>query len=265
MNSASVGFQCPECVAEGRRTVRAPRTAFGGSQAGQHGYVTYTLIGLNVLVAVFSMLVSGLAALGGGGGLFGGSTPLHTAGAIIGIALDGSGQVIGVATGEYWRLFTAMFLHYGLLHLAVNMWALWILGRYLESTLGPVRFLALYLISGLGGSVAVYWLSAPNAATAGASGAIFGLFAALFVINRKLSRDNSGIIGLLIINLAITFMPGLNISWSGHLGGLVTGGLVALGMAYAPKSQRVPVQVAASVALVVLLMVLTVTRTGMLA
>ncbi len=263
MRTASVGFHCPECVAEARRTVRAPRTAFGGSQAGQLGYVTYTLIGLNVLVALTSMVISGAAALGGGG-LFGGATPLHTEGAIIGLALGPDGSLLGIAAGEYWRLFTAMFLHYGLLHLGVNMWALWILGRHLEGTLGPARFLALYLIAGLGGSVAVYLFTAPNHATAGASGAIFGLFAALFVVNRKLGLDNSGVIGLILINLSLgLFIP--NISMTGHIGGLVTGGLVALGFAYAPKgAQRTPVQIAAGVAVTVLLVVLTVTRTGLL-
>jgi membrane associated rhomboid family serine protease len=260
MRTASVGFQCPECVAEGRRTVRAPRTAFGGSQAGQHGYVTITLIGLNVLVALVSMGAAGASALGGGG-LVGGITPLHAWGSVIGLARYHD-QVIGIATGEYWRLFTAMFLHFGLLHLLVNMWALWILGRYLERALGPARFLALYLIAGLGGSVAAYLVS-PNSFTAGASGAIFGLFAALFVVNRKLGMDNRGVIGLIAINLALgLFIP--NISMAGHVGGLVIGGLVALGFAYAPRAQRTQIQVATAVAVLVLLLVLTVTGTSMI-
>src|SRR6266508_4579657 len=196
MRTASVGFQCPECVAEGRRTVRAPRTAFGGSQAGQ-----------------------------------------------------------------YYRLFTAMFLHFGVLHLALNMWALWILGRYLERALGPARYLALYLLAGLGGSVSAF-LFAPQSLTAGASGAIFGLFAALFVINRKLGLDNSQVVVLIVINLMFSLYG--HISLSGHVGGLIAGGLVALGFAYAPRAQRTQIQVATAVAVLVLLLVLTVTGTSML-
>ena len=261
MREASVGFHCPECVAEGRRAAPAARTAFGGGQAGQHGYVTKTLIGLNVLVAVLAAVASGAGALAGGG-LFGNFSPLHKAGAVISIGML-DGQLAGVAVGQYWRLFTAMFLHFGLLHLAVNMWALWILGRHLERVLGPARFLALYLVAGIGGNVAVYWLSAPASVAAGASTAVFGLFAALFVINRKLGLDNSGIVGLIAINLALSiFIP--QISLAGHAGGLVTGGLLAFGLAYAPRQQRTPVQVAAVVAVLVLLVVLTFTRTDML-
>ncbi|MQA27116.1 MAG: rhomboid family intramembrane serine protease [Micromonosporaceae bacterium] len=261
MHEASVGFHCPECVAEARRTVRAPRTAFGGSQAGRHGYVTYTLIGVNVLVALMTVVASGAAGFSGGG-LFGNFSPLHKAGAVVGLGLL-DGQLAGVAVGEYWRLFTAMFLHFGLLHLGVNMWALWILGRHLEQLLGPARFLALYLVSGIGGNVAVYWLTAPNTFSVGASTAVFGLFAAIVVVNRKLGLSSSGIIGLIVINMALSFLVAF-ISWQGHLGGLVTGGLVALGLAYAPRQQRTPVQVAAVVAVVVLLVVLTFTRTDML-
>lgn len=262
MRTASVGFHCPECVAEARRTVRAPRTAFGGSQAGQLGYVTYTLIGINVLVAVVTMVASGAAALGGGG-LIGGVTPVHFWGAVFGYGQLPDGSLVGIAAGEYWRLFTAMFLHFGLLHLMVNMWALWILGRYVEGALGPVRYLALYLIAGVGGDVAAYLFS-PEKFTAGASGAIFGLFAALFVINRKLGRDNSGVIGLILINLALGIFLRNHISLAGHVGGLIIGGLLALGLAYAPKSQRTPIQVASVATMIVLLVVLTVTGNELL-
>ncbi|MGH3656269.1 MAG: rhomboid family intramembrane serine protease, partial [Micromonosporaceae bacterium] len=198
------------------------------------------------------------------GALVSGQTPLHLHGSIIGLALSGDGgELLGVANGEYWRLFTSMFLHYGLLHLAVNMWALWILGQHLERILGPARFLTLYLLSGLGGSVAVYLFTEQNRPTAGASGAIFGLFAALFVVNRKLGLDNRGVIGLILINLSLgLFIP--NISMTGHLGGLVIGGVVAFGLAYAPRSRRTAIQVVAATAVAVLLVALTVTRTGVL-
>ncbi len=259
MREAAVGFHCPECVAEGRRGTRVARTAFGGSQAGVHGYVTYALIGLNAAVALLTLLIAGAS----GGGMFGGITPLHVEGAIVGLAGGADGAPTGVATGEYWRLFTSMFLHFGILHLLVNMWALWLLGRYLERALGPLRYLALYLVSGLGGGVAVYLLTAPNQFTAGASGAIFGLFAALFVVNRKLGLDNSGVAILILINLSLGFFVP-NISLTGHIGGLVTGGVLAFGIAYAPKKHRTLVQVATVAAVLVVLVIVTITRTEML-
>jgi membrane associated rhomboid family serine protease len=115
------------------------------------------------------------------------------------------------------------------------MWALWVLGRTLEAVLGPIRFLVLYLVAGLGGSVAVYLFS-PFPGGAGASGAIFGLFSALFIILKRLRRDTSSIIPLLVINLAISFIPG--ISLAAHLGGLVTGAMVAFALAYSPARNR---------------------------
>jgi membrane associated rhomboid family serine protease len=244
MNEASVGHQCPECVAEGRRTQRPVRTAFGGSLVGARGYVTTTLIGLNVLMALVSLVsAGGRGVFGGGlGGLLGGATPLTQWGAVQGQAVYRntvtgalSQGPFGVADGEYYRLVTAMFLHYGPLHLLLNMWALWVLGRILEGVLGPIRFLALYLVSGLGGSVAVY-VFAPDAPTVGASGAIFGLFAGLFIVLKRLGRDTSSVIPILVLNIAISFVPG--ISLAGHLGGLVTGAIIAAALAYAPRTSR---------------------------
>ncbi|MET7395423.1 rhomboid family intramembrane serine protease [Dactylosporangium sp. NPDC005572] len=276
MNEASVGFQCPDCVREGSRSQRPVRTAFGGGTSGAQGTVTIALIVINVLVFVASVISSGRAdALAGGGlgGLFGGSTPLHEWGGLLaypqGRLTDGSGTVVrlagdGVANGQYYRLFTSMFLHYGILHLAMNMWALWVLGRPLEAILGRVRFLTLYLLSGLAGSISVYLFSAPNALTAGASGAIFGLFAALIVVLRKMGRSIAGILPVLVLNLVITFSFAGAISWQGHLGGLVGGALVAAGLAYAPAKNRTLIQVLASVAIVVLLGVLFAVHTASL-
>lgn len=262
MRTASVGFHCPECVAEARRTVRAPRTAFGGSQAGQLGYVTYTLIGINVLVAVVTMVASGAAALGGGG-LIGGVTPVHFWGAVFGYGQLPDGSLVGIAAGEYWRLFTAMFLHFGLLHLMVNMWALWILGRYVEGALGPVRYLALYLIAGVGGDVAAYLFS-PEKFTAGASGAIFGLFGAYYVVVRHLGGETRSIVTLLVINLVITFTVPI-IDWRAHVGGLVTGALLAAAIAYAPRGpRRTTVQTAACAVTALVLVVAVAVRTAAL-
>lgn len=256
MNEASVGFQCPECVREGRQTQPAARTAFGGSQAGRRGLVTKTLIGLNVIMYVVIVAAGGLrSAIGNGSSLIaGGATRLDVQLGVIGLYSDG-GHLHGVAAGEYYRLITAMFVHFGLLHIATNMWALWILGRYVEYALGPVRFVALYFICGVGGNVAVY-LFQPNTLSAGASTAIFGLFGTMFFLNRKLGLSNSGVIVLLVINLGLTFFVP-NISIAGHIGGLVTGALAGLGLAYAPRHSRTGVQAAVLGGLAAVLVVLT--------
>jgi membrane associated rhomboid family serine protease len=258
MREASVGHQCPDCVAAGRRDQRPARTTFGGGLAGSRGYVTIGLIVVNCLVALAAALSAHSAgALFGQGmaGLLGGSTPLHT---------DGSLVPVLVADGQYYRLLTSMFLHYGIVHLGMNMWALWVLGRLLESVLGPARFFLLYMIAGLGGSVAVYAFADPRVATVGASGAIFGLFSALFVVLRRLGRNASSILPVLLLNLVITFtVPGISIQ--GHLGGLVTGAVVAAGIAYAPTRWRTQVQTSVAVGVGVALVLATVARTAMIA
>ncbi|MEU1645901.1 rhomboid family intramembrane serine protease [Micromonospora zamorensis] len=267
MRDASVGHQCPECVDEGRRSVRPARTAFGGGTAGRHGYVTKTLIAVNALLLLLSIASArgGDAAMGGSGfgGLMGGSTPLTEWGAVLGRAYLSDYTLGGIAEGQWYRLVTAMFLHYGVLHLLLNMWALWVLGRSLEANLGRVRFAALYLIAGLGGNVAAYLFSSPRAATVGASTAVFGLFAALIIIERKLGRDISRIIPILVINLVFTLaVPGISIP--GHLGGLVVGALMALVLAYAPRGRRTLVQVTGAAIILVVLLALVLFRTAQL-
>ena len=269
MNAASVGHQCPECVAEGRRTPRSARTAFGGSVAGRDGVVTRTLIGINVFVMIVSVATGGLSAVAGGGwgGLLGQSTPLTDWGSVIGYATYGPFETVlhGVAAGEWYRLVTAMFLHYGVLHLLMNMYALWILGRELEAVLGRLRFAALYVLAGLGGNVAAYLFSAPNAATAGASTAVFGLMAATFVVLKRLNMSVAPILPIIVINVVFTFVVA-NISVAGHLGGLAIGALVAAIMAYAPRNQRNLVQGVGCGIVVVLLLLAAILRTvGLLA
>jgi len=285
-NDAAVGQHCPECAGGGRSGQRQGRTAFGGTLAGQHGHVTMTLIGINVAVAVLAAIVGGMEAIGGGawGGLLGGNTPLHYWGALVagehGFTIpygDEQGRLVatadGVVNGEYYRLLTSMFLHYGIFHLLLNMWALWVVGGVLEPLLGRVRFLALYLVSGLGGSVAVYLTAGSDVElfgrsmfgslatpTAGASGAVFGLFGAFYVVMRRLGRDTSAITTILVINLIFTFTVS-GISVAGHLGGLVTGALVAFGLAYAPRQRRTAVQLLTVGGAAVILAVLTVLRT----
>jgi membrane associated rhomboid family serine protease len=268
MNEASVGFQCPECVAEGRRSVRPALTVFGGSGAGRDGTVTKVLIGLNILAAVLGVLVAGLPTLIGGG-LFTGVTDWQLLTGALGptITVDPSGGwytggdaalgtvYTGIDDGAFYRLFTAMFVHYGIFHLLMNMYVLWFLGRQLEAVLGRVRFLALYLLAGFGGNVLAYLVSdwqGDASPTAGASTAVFGLFAAFFVVLRRLGKDTSQVVTLLVVNLVITFvLPG--ISWAGHIGGLLTGALFAVALAYAPQPRRTLIQACGGAAIFVIL------------
>lgn len=290
MNTAVVGQHCPDCARAGRRTQRSARTVFGGTLAGQYGHITIALIGINVGVAVLAAIVGGTQAVAGGawGGLLGGSTPLHYWGAMVpGVPGDtityvtNDGQVLGTASGvvngDYYRLLTSTFLHYGVFHLLLNMWALWVVGGVLEPLLGRIRFLAMYLVSGLGGSVAVYLTSGMDlqlfgdrplfgdieSLTAGASGAVFGLFGAFYVVLRRLRRDTSGITVILAINLIFTFTVS-GISVAGHLGGLAVGALAAFGLAYAPRERRTMIQVATVGGIAVLLIALTLLRTALL-
>ncbi len=137
------------------------------------------------------------------------------------------------------RMLTSAFLHsLGTpMHILFNMFTLWMIGQALEPALGRIRFLTLYLVSALGGSVAVLWLSEPTVPVVGASGAVYGLFAALFMVLRATGGQVSSIVALIVVNLVISFM-GSNISWQGHIGGLVTGAAVAAAMTLIPRSGR---------------------------
>ena len=242
MRSASVGFQCPECVADGNRSVREARTTFGGRVTGDTSRVSLTIVAINVAVFVLGYVV--------------GQGELQARyGDIAGV--PGS---FGVADGEYYRLLTSAFLHAGPLHILLNMVALAQLGPVLESALGRARFLALYVLSALGGSVLSFVLSDPLQLGVGASGAIFGLFGAYYVVVRRLGGETRSIVTLLVINLVITFTIPI-IDWRAHLGGLVTGAAVATAQAYAPRgAQRTRVQALACAAVALLLVAVVVVR-----
>lgn len=224
MIPASVGFQCPECVAAGQATVRTPRTVYGGRirPGSRPDVVTLTLIGINVAVFV-ATTVSGMNAFSGSG-----NSSLFNHLALIPPA---------VAHGEWYRLFTAAFLHFEIFHIGFNMWALYVLGPPLEATLGRLRYVALYLVSGLGGSILSLLLGPLNETAAGASGAIFGMFGGLYIIARHRNLATGGIVVTIVANLIFTFaIP--NIDWRGHVGGLVTGTAVALILAMAPAGRN---------------------------
>ncbi|MGW1891944.1 rhomboid family intramembrane serine protease [Streptomyces sp. NPDC002004] len=266
MRVAAVGHQCVECVKEGARSVRAARTVVGG-RISAVPVVTYVLIGLNVLAYVAELLrpevVARFAMLGAG---LRGPDGAHY---VYQSAYPHGFHAEGIVDGEWYRLITGAFLHlsptggsFGILHIVMNMASLWNLGRLMEAQLGRVRYLALYLLSALGGSVLVLVL-APDTATVGASGAIFGLGAAYYVLCRRIGADMqaagrflTGLLLWMVLSAALT-------SWQGHLGGLLTGGALMLAFAYAPRERRTLVQAgAAATLLVVLVAVALVTAQG---
>jgi membrane associated rhomboid family serine protease len=221
MTSAAVGFQCPECVAEGRASIPDVVSVLGTKPA-ERPLVTMTLIGLNVLAYVVQ-LTSGTSLLTG----------------LDRITTDYGMWPRAIAIGdEYYRLFTAMFLHASFLHIGFNMLVLWMLGPQLEQILGHVRFTTLYLVAGLGGSVASFWFSSPGIVGVGASGAIFGLMGAYVVVGKKLRTDITQILGLIAINVVIGFVAG-GVDWRAHLGGLATGAAVGAVFAFLPRKPLV--------------------------
>jgi membrane associated rhomboid family serine protease len=223
MTSTSVGMRCPECARD-RTKVK------GISRSSDDPVLTYILIGINVAVALGGFLSGGDAA---GGGI--GSSSLLN---------DGSVSRFTIEQGEYWRLITAGFLHAGFLHLAFNMFSLWILGGILEPAVGRLRFGLIYFVSLLAGSFGALLLE-PTAPTVGASGAIFGLMGAAVVVLRHAGINplQSGLGFWLGLNLLFTFTAA-NISIGGHLGGLVGGTLAALFLYDLRDRLRVPALVA---------------------
>ncbi|HEX5969568.1 MAG TPA: rhomboid family intramembrane serine protease [Intrasporangium sp.] len=224
---APVGIQCVDCVREAAQTVPRTRTVLGGRATDGRPLVTYSLIGLCVAVFLAQWVSDD-------------------------VTNDYAFRPIQGWT-EPWRFVTAMFLHapQSLLHIGFNMYALYILGTYLEPLLGRARFLALYLISGIGGQVAVLLFAGSPPVmgqltqadadwftpVVGASGAIFGLFGAMIVLNRHLNRSVAGIYTVLVINAVLGFVvPG--ISWQAHLGGFLTG-LASAGAIVLFRRQRV--------------------------
>ncbi|WP_327436826.1 rhomboid family intramembrane serine protease [Amycolatopsis alkalitolerans] len=253
-----MGAQCVDCVQAGRRQDAGQRRqhravgygarTFVGARLSNRLVVTPVLIALNVLVY-------GITAVEARSPLNNQVSDLFGAWVLWPLA---------VAGGEWWRLVTSGFLHFGPLHIAVNMFALWIIGRELEVALGKARYVALYAISLLGGGIMVYLFSAVNGPTAGASGAIYGLLGGMLIAVLRLKLNPGPVIGTIVLNLIITVsLP--NISLYGHLGGLIVGALATAALVYAPAKHRVAWQVGALVLLVVALVGLYFYRDAQLA
>ncbi|MGI8536459.1 MAG: rhomboid family intramembrane serine protease [Mycobacteriales bacterium] len=248
MRAASVGYQCPECVAAGAKTVREGRTVFGGRISSNTSRVSITIIALNVGVFLIGLRLGERELQARFGNIAG---PVR---------FVPGGEVGGVATGEYYRLFTAAFLHANIFHLAINMFAFVQLGPVLESALGRVRFLTLYVLAALGGSTLSFLVSDRGVLGVGASGAIFGLFGAYYIVVRHLGGETRSILVLLAINLVITFSVPI-IDWRAHIGGLVIGVFIAVAFTRAPTGERRgQVQAAACAGLALLLVVLVALR-----
>lgn len=252
MIEAPVGFHCPVCLETARRRRPVPRTSFGARVGSGKPVVTYSVIAACVAVYILQVLPAYVDQL-----------------ADVLPDLTNQFSYIPAFTAawnpffEPWRMLTSALLHHpgNAMHIAFNMLALWFVGRVMEPEIGRIRFAALLLLSAFGGSVAILFssvlgLSHPFGATVGASGAVFGLFGALFILMRSSGGQTGGIVALLGINMAVSFLVP-NISWQGHLGGLITGALVALIIAKAPQQNRVLWQSLGLAGIGVILLVLT--------
>jgi membrane associated rhomboid family serine protease len=233
MTMAPVGIRCPEHSGKPQGVQRVTSGVRRASFEGATAKVTRALIGINVAVYIAELLQgSGVQANHGSiyqnGALIANGVKFgdSLAGVPAGIPFP---NLVGVAHGDWWRLFTSAFLHYGPFHLILNMLALYWFGSLLERRIGSGRFLLLYIVSGLAGSAGAL-IAAPTTPTVGASGAIFGILGAGLVL--EMQRDNvfgGSALGLIVINLVLTFaIP--NISIGGHIGGLIGGVVACLGL-----------------------------------
>jgi len=218
MRDAAVGFHCPDCVAEARKSVRQPRTMAGGAVSADAGRISFVLIAINVAVFLLQLATSP-------------QDPRSESGLVDAL---GTMDPTAVAGGEYWRLLTGEFLHASPLHLLLNMVALYMFGPAAERALGGIRFIASYLTMAIAASTFVLVLD--GGPTVGASGAIFGLFGLVFVLMIKVGQDVRSLLVLLVINGLISLQA--SISWQAHLGGFLTGIALGVVFAYAPRASR---------------------------
>lgn len=252
LREASVGYQCVDCVNEGQRTVRPART-IGGAPSRPSGARTLVVVPVLIVVNVLVFAVSAFQARS------------ITENNVSSVFQYGSLVPAFVSDGEFWRLLTSGFLHfgnyggYGPVHLVFNMLILWLMGRDLEVALGRVRFLVVYLLALFGGSTAVMLFGEVGGGTVGASGAIYGLFGGIAVVVFRAKLNPAPVLTLLAINIFLSVaLPG--ISLLGHLGGLVVGALATAAMVYAPRNRLMQVQVGACVALFVVMMAIVAVR-----
>ena len=219
MNPASVGFQCPRCVGLGRSGTREPRTRFGARVGAGTGSMTKVVMGLLVGVYVLNLVSRGLVEA-----LLAMSNP-------------------EVAGGQFWRLVTSSLTSGGLLGLLMNLLVLWLAGRALESELGPLRFLVLYLAAGLGGATLLFVLAPFGSASVGAASAVVGLLGANAIGKRRSGEDIRSDVGLLVVLVLYSLVIGFtSFGWLTLIGGIAVGAVVAAVLASAPRRNRAVAQ-----------------------
>lgn len=219
MNPASVGFQCPSCVSSGRSSVRQPRTQFGAALTSGDGKATKVLMGVLIAVYVLNLISQGRL--------------LQV------LALSN----YAVYTGEFWRLLTYGFTSVGLLGTLMNLLVLWIAGRALEQLLGTWRFVALFVLAGLGGATISFVLGPFGLGAVGASSALVGLLAANAIVKRRGREDIRPDIGLLVLITLYSVLIGFSsFGWLGLIGGIAVGALTGWILAYAPQRNRLLIQ-----------------------
>ncbi|GAA0425546.1 rhomboid family intramembrane serine protease [Leifsonia naganoensis] len=238
---AAVGFVCPECMAQQRATAPKTKPAWIPRLTGAGApVVTYAIIAVCVVV----FILQSLPFIGGQ----------------VTQAIQYAGVYSDPRAFEPWRMLTSVFAHASIIHILLNMYTLWIFGSILEPMLGRLRFLGLFLISGFAGSVGVLLLGNPLQPVVGASGAIFGMFGAFFIIQRRLGGNATQILVLVALNIGIGFLPGLNIAWQAHVGGLIGGVLVGLIYVETRTASRRALQLPLIIVLSVLLIALSLIR-----
>jgi membrane associated rhomboid family serine protease len=241
---APVGVHCPECVRESRASAASSVRPVGRRLArvlgtsGGHPIVTYTLIGLCLVIYGIQFFTAGIG------------DPVTNA-AI---------YVPDLTLVQPWRMITSIFIHESILHVGLNMYSLFLIGPALERMLGRIRYLAVFLICGFGGSVGVLLLAPHNEPVLGASGAIFGLFGAYFLIARRLGGNVTQIFVVIVINLVIGFIPGFGIAWQAHVGGLATGLVLAFILLETRARKRRLAQILLIIAVFVVLVVTTLVK-----
>jgi membrane associated rhomboid family serine protease len=247
MVPAAVGFQCPRCVRAHAKRTGQHEGPYGGAVSADPNLTTIVIVAVNL--AVWALIQAtggqtsvwtqylGLSPVGSCGagqpGLYYPSIPDPAACA----AVAGSWNP-GVATGAVWQLVTSVFTHVELIHLGCNLLTLWFLGPPLERLLGRARFLTLYFLAGLTGSAFVFWLSGPASNSIGASGAVFGLIAALLIIMRRQRQDIRQVLLWLGVNVLITLVNLGSISWQAHLGGFLGGAAITAILVAMPREAR---------------------------
>jgi membrane associated rhomboid family serine protease len=241
---APVGVHCPECVRDARGSVASSARPIGRRFANvvrpgsRQPIVTYTLIALNLIIYAIQFFTGNLAS------------PVSSAAFY-------SPDLTAI---QPWRMITSIFIHESVLHVGLNMYSLFLVGPALENILGRVRYIALYFIAGFGGSVGVLLLAPHNEQVLGASGAIFGLFGAYFLIARRLGGNATQFLVVIVLNLVIGFIPGFGIAWQAHVGGLITGLAVAFVYLETRPIKRRVAQILLTAAIAVLLVLVTVAK-----